>query len=117
MQLITGELKNHDGVSFNYPIPNAAMNPERRQFERLSLREEIIAFDQSERRLGRILDAGGGGMAIRLESDSDLRLACGEKFKVTVVQPGRELRHTIAVIVRHNGDGRLGLEFSNRNAG
>ncbi|MGA3213113.1 MAG: PilZ domain-containing protein [Terriglobales bacterium] len=89
------------------------MTPERRQFERLPLREEIIALDQGEHLLGRVLDAGGGGMAIRLDgAASNPNLVCGEKLKVTVVQPGRELRHTIAVIVRHNGDGRLGLEFS-----
>jgi uncharacterized protein YkwD len=91
---------------------------ERREFERVAVREEIIIFDGSERRIGPLLDAGNGGMAVRLEDAGAIaQFHPGEQFEVTVVKPKGNVRQSLGVVVRNISNGRLGLEFVNHHIG
>ena len=83
----------------------------RRQFERLQLTEEAFATS-SGRRLGRISQAGGGGMLIRCEADSGrAALPVGQKVRIEIVEPTASTTHTIDVIVRYHTGSGVGVEF------
>ena len=45
------------------------MSQERRQFPRLKLPADTLAVDESFRQLGKVEEAGGGGLTIRANSD------------------------------------------------
>ena len=86
------------------------MERRQRQFERFPLNEEAIAWDESGRRLGRVLAASGGGMSIGLENSS-VTFTPGQPLRVTVIEPGRGIRHTVDVIVRYCNQNAMGVEF------
>jgi hypothetical protein len=87
------------------------MEKDRRQFLRIQVPAESEARDERGRRLGRVEEAGGGGMRIRLEADGKPPVA-GSRLKITVVEPGtNHIIHTASVLVRYCDGSSLGLEF------
>jgi PilZ domain-containing protein len=86
------------------------MSNNRRQFERFAIPEDAIAYDQTGCRLGRVTIAGGGGMTVILE-DTAPQFTPGDRLRITVVEPERNIRHTIDTVVRHHQEHTLGLEF------
>jgi hypothetical protein len=84
----------------------------RRQFERLVLSDEAVAVDEKGTELGKVSQAGGGGMLIQAHSgklaDS---LSVGRKLQITVVETKAQTSHTIDVIVRHREGNYIGVEF------
>ena len=87
------------------------MNLDRRHFERFSLAEEVVAFDEQGQRLGRVTIAGGGGMAIQL--DSARPYACGQQLRLRLVESATGIQHIFAVSVRYLHDDLLGMQFVN----
>lgn len=92
------------------------MEKDRRQFLRLQVPADAVALDEQGKKLGRVEEAGGGGMRIRLEADSQPP-AEGSRIKVTVVEPATEsVVHTASVLVRYRQGTLLGLEFLSEGA-
>jgi len=87
------------------------MDKDRRQFLRIQVPEEADALDAQGKRLGRVLEAGGGGMSIRLDG-SAAAPAVGSRMTITVVESGtNQVIHTASVVVRSCQNQSLGLEF------
>lgn len=85
---------------------------DRRKFDRIELTEDARALDQSGRELGKVRQAGGGGMLIiSASADVAKELAIGEKRRISVVEPSTKTSHTIDVIVRYNDQNQIGCEF------
>lgn len=83
----------------------------RRQFLRIQVPVETLALDEQGKKLGRVEEAGGGGMRIRLEA-AEKPPAAGSRMKITVVEPGtNHVVHTATVLVRFCDGTALGLEF------
>jgi hypothetical protein len=84
----------------------------RRQFERLVLSDEAVAVDKDGAELGKVSQAGGGGMLIQAHSakvaDS---LSIGRKLQITVIETKLQTSHTIDVVVRHREGNYIGVEF------
>ncbi len=80
-----------------------------RQFERFAISEDALATDAQGRLLGRVMTAGGGGMAIHLVDPA--AFVVGQQLRVTVVEPRSDIRHTIDVVVRYVHEGTAGVEF------
>lgn len=92
------------------------MGKDRRQFLRLQVPADAEALDEQGKRLGKVEEAGGGGLRIRLEGDG-ARPAPGSHMKITVVEPGTtHAIHTASVLVRYCDGAILGLEFVAENA-
>ena len=76
--------------------------PEQRRFERLQLPEDALALDDAGRELGRVSHAGGGGMLIHTGSEkAEASFQLGQRLRITVVEPGKDNRHTLSVVVRY----------------
>ncbi len=74
---------------------------------------EAIALDEAGQRLGLVAQAGGGGMSVLLDSDVPLsEFTPGKRLKITVVEPTKDIRHTLPVEVRYVEDGVIGLAFA-----
>jgi hypothetical protein len=87
------------------------MEKDRRQFLRIQVPVESEALDEQGKKLGRVEEAGGGGMRIRLEADGKPP-GTGSRLKITVVEPGTDhIIHTASVLVRYCDGASLGLEF------
>ena len=87
------------------------MDKDRRQFLRIRVPSESEAFDEQGKKLGRVEEAGGGGMRICLEVERE-PLSAGSRLKITVVEPGtNHVVHTASVLVRYCDGTHLGLEF------
>lgn len=87
------------------------MENDRREFLRIQVPADAEARDEHGRTLGRVEEAGGGGMRIRLEADGKPP-AEGSRLKITVVEPGtNHVIHTASVLVRYCDGTTLGLEF------
>ena len=87
------------------------MDKDRRQFLRIQVPADSEALDEQGRKLGRVEEAGGGGMRIRLQAEGTPP-AAGSRMKVTVVEPGTSnVIHTASVLVRYCDGATLGLEF------
>ncbi|MDP9263841.1 MAG: PilZ domain-containing protein [Acidobacteriota bacterium] len=87
------------------------MDKDRREFLRIQVPADAEARDEQGKRLGRVEEAGGGGMRIRLEADRK-PLAAGSRLRITVVEPGtNNVIHTASVLVRYCEGATLGLEF------
>ncbi len=81
-----------------------------RQFARLSVSDDTLAYDETGRKLGQVTMVGGGGMAIRI-ADASLKFTPGDRLKITVVESAGDNRNTVqATVVYLHGD-TLGLEF------
>jgi hypothetical protein len=88
----------------------------RRQFLRIQVPADAVALDEQGKRLGRVEEAGGGGMRIRLEAEGKAP-AEGSRLKITVVEPGTDhVIHTANVLVRYCQGTLLGLEFLSEGA-
>jgi hypothetical protein len=91
-----------------------AMDSNRRQYERLDISAEAIALDESGHRLGLVAQAGGGGMSITLDAGVSSHLfTCGKRLRITILEPARQIRHTLAVEVRYVTDNVVGTKFVN----
>ena len=90
----------------------ASQESERRRFERLAL-EGAVAVDESGRELGPVVQVGGGGVGIKLNALRRLDTwSEGSKMRVTVLEPGTNVQHTMMFSVRYMREGVLGLEFA-----
>lgn len=88
----------------------------RRQFLRIQVPADAVALDEQGKKLGRVEEAGGGGMRIRLEAEGKAP-AEGSRIKITVVEPGTDhVIHTANVLVRYCQGALLGLEFLSEGA-
>lgn len=99
------------GVLCGYNL--ASMSSERRQFPRFAIPENAIAYDDDGRKLGRVSQAGGGGLLIEIagEGISPAEFPRGRRLRVTVLEPATHARHTIDVVVRYAGASGVGAEF------
>ena len=87
------------------------MDKDRREFLRIRVPADAEARDEQGKKLGRVEEAGGGGMRIRLEADRKPP-ATGSRITITVVEPGtNNVIHTASVLVRYSNGATLGLEF------
>jgi hypothetical protein len=88
------------------------MSSERRQFPRFTIPENAMAYEGG-RKLGRVSQAGGGGMLIDVvpEGISPAEFPTGRRLRVTVVEPATGARTTIDVIVRYANATGVGAEF------
>jgi hypothetical protein len=86
------------------------MTVNRRKYERYSLAEEVVALDEQGQRLGRVIDAGGGGMAIRLDSVHPLYQP-GERLRLRIVEPGNGIQHTLEVSIVYVNQNSVGVRF------
>ena len=88
----------------------------RRQFLRIQVPADAVALDEQGKKLGRVEEAGGGGMRIRLEAGGKAP-ADGSRLKITVMEPGTDhVIHTANVLVRYCQGTLLGLEFLSEGA-
>jgi hypothetical protein len=91
---------------------------ERRQFERLELPDDAVAVDDSGRELGRVAQAGGGGMLIHTGSEKAAAVfQPGQQLRITVVEPKTANRHTLRVVVRYRTGEAVGVEFTGGEGG
>ncbi len=81
--------------------------PHQRQFERFTISEDAVATDERGRVLGKVIVAGGGGMAIKLAD----QLQPGEHLRITIIEPDLGTSNTIDVVVRYVHQGTAGVEF------
>ena len=82
-----------------------------RQFLRIQVPADAEARDEQGKKLGRVEEAGGGGMRIRLDAEGKPP-AAGSRMKITVVEPGtNNVIHSATVLVRFCDGTTLGLEF------
>lgn len=89
------------------------MSSNRRQFERLSMSGEAIALNEAGQRLGLVAQAGGGGMSVLLDTGVPTdEFVPGVRLNITVVEPLKNIRHTLPVEVRYLADGVVGLAFA-----
>lgn len=87
------------------------MENDRRQFLRIRVPEDAVALDEEGKKLGRVEEAGGGGLRVRLEAEAKPP-AAGSRTQITVVEPGsNNVIHTAKVLVRYCDGTTLGLEF------
>ncbi len=89
------------------------MGSERRQFPRYHIPENAIAYDEGGRKLGRVSQAGGGGMLIEIAGEGILpaEFPAGRRMRVTVLEPATQARNTIDVVVRYSSLNGVGAEF------
>ncbi len=92
------------------------MENDRRQFLRIRVPEDAVALDEEGKKLGRVEEAGGGGLRVRLEAEAKPP-AAGSHIQITVVEPGsNNVIHTAKVLVRYCDGATLGLEFLSQGA-
>ncbi|MCI0356167.1 MAG: hypothetical protein L0099_14180 [Acidobacteria bacterium] len=92
------------------------MSQERRQFSRLKIPEDTLAVDESFRQLGRVEEAGGGGLTIRGGSEEQVAaLEPGRKLKLSIVEAAGNVLHTVEVVVRYRNGTTVGVEFVSGN--
>jgi hypothetical protein len=89
------------------------MSIDRRQFERLKLSEDAFAVDANGKELGKVSQAGGGGMLIisAQSPEAAQSLRPGERILVTVMEPKSQTANSIDVIVRYRNGAQVGVEF------
>ena len=88
------------------------MSRERRAFERLELPDDALALDDAGAQLGRISQAGGGGMLIHTGSEkAAAAFQKGQHLRITVLEPRTNNRHTLRVVVRYHTGEAVGVEF------
>ena len=92
------------------------MDKDRRQFLRIQVPADAEALDEQGKKLGKVEEAGGGGMRIRVDGEAAVP-AVGARLKITVVEPGtNHVIHTANVVVRFSDGKALGLEFASEGA-
>ena len=84
----------------------------RRRFERHAVPGDAYAVDESGRELGKVVVAGGGGMAIELAAGVAAKdFPAGRRLRITVVEPQTRASHTLDVHVVYQDGGEVGVEF------
>jgi hypothetical protein len=83
----------------------------RRQFPRIDLEPPAIAYDETGRVLGNIVQTSGGGMMIAIEAGLEEELNVGQTIHVVVVEPQSQTKNTIDAMIRYNDGENVGLEF------
>ena len=87
------------------------MEKDRRQFLRIQVPADAEALDEHGKNLGRVEEAGGGGMRVRMNGEVAAP-AVGSRLKITVVELGtNHVIHAVSVVVRYSDGKSLGLEF------
>ncbi|MCU1285881.1 MAG: hypothetical protein JWO13_2231 [Acidobacteriales bacterium] len=88
---------------------------DRRQFQRIPI-EGAVAVNSDGRELGKVSQAGGGGMMIfppnRDVADS---LTLGQRMQVTIMEPDSQTSNTIDVVIRYHDGEKIGFEFVTGN--
>ncbi len=85
---------------------------ERRRFTRLELTEDAFAVDENGVKLGRVSQAGGGGMQVEALSEAVLcRMPQGARMRLTVVEPTTGTANAMSVEIRHVDGLSVGMEF------
>lgn len=85
---------------------------DRRKFDRIELTEDAIAIDENGRELGKVRQAGGGGMLIIMAGeDVASTLKMGDRMRITVAEPKSQTSHTIDIVVRYHDKNQIGCEF------
>ena len=85
---------------------------DRRKFDRIELTEDAHAIDENGRELGKVRQAGGGGMLIIMGSSEVAdSLKKGDELRITVIEPSSQTSHTIDVVVRYHDHEQIGCEF------
>lgn len=92
------------------------MSINRRQFDRLQLTDAAYAVGEDGRQLGKVSQAGGGGMLI-LTADAQGYTAeapapeVGERLTLTIMEPATQTSSRVDVVVRYRERDRVGVEF------
>jgi hypothetical protein len=86
---------------------------DRRRFNRYSIPEDALVADAGGRNVGRVIEAGGGGMLIRMNAGEPSPVA-GSEWMLTITEPGSRNRQELRVTVRYRKGDDLGVEFSTR---
>ena len=85
---------------------------DRRRFRRLELTEDTFAVDESGVKLGRVTQAGGGGMQVEaVDADVLDRMALGARMRLTIVEPATGTANAMSVEVRHVDGLQVGMQF------
>jgi hypothetical protein len=85
---------------------------DRRNFQRIHLTDHAVAVDSSGRELGKVSQAGGGGMMIKPPNKGVAdTLSMGQRLQVTIMEPDTQTKHTIDVVVRYHDGEKIGVEF------
>jgi hypothetical protein len=85
---------------------------DRRKHERLHMTEHAVAVDRDGREIGKVVQAGGGGMTVEASStEAAERMPMGERLQITIFEPGSQTRNTIDMVLRHRVGTQLGFEF------
>lgn len=89
------------------------MSSERRQFPRFEMSENAVVYDEDGRKLGRVSQAGGGGMLIDVAAEgiSPAEFPVGRRLRVTVFEPASLARSPIDIVVRYATATSVGAEF------
>lgn len=85
---------------------------DRRRFERLTIPEDAVAVDEHGRQLGRVKEAGGGGMTVFTDSVDILTdLTLGRQMRVTIVEPRSGTATVMDVEIKYVCADSVGMEF------
>lgn len=84
----------------------------RRRHERLAMDEHAVAMDSKGAQIGKVIQAGGGGMTVESGTeDQAKRFPIGERMRITVLEPQSQTQNTIDAILRRRVGAQLGFEF------
>ena len=86
---------------------------DRRRFNRYSIPDDALVADAGGREIGRVIEAGGGGMLIRMHTGEASPMS-GTNWTLTVIEPNSSNRQELVVKVRYRKGDDLGVEFTTR---
>lgn len=86
---------------------------DRRRFNRYAIPEDALIADAGGRQIGRVIEAGGGGMLIRMNPGESSPMS-GYEWTITVCEPGSSNRQELTVTIRYRKGDDLGVEFATR---
>lgn len=86
---------------------------DRRRFNRYSIPDDALVADAGGREIGRVIEAGGGGMLIRMNPGEASPMS-GTNWTLTVIEPNSSNRQELIVKVRYRKGDDLGVEFTTR---
>ncbi len=85
---------------------------ERRQFERLDIKENALALDEQGHQLGRVSQASGSGFLIYPASPRGHgQVTRGRRMRITVLEPETRASNTLDVEVRRREGEAVGVMF------
>lgn len=86
---------------------------DRRRFNRYAVADDALVADSGGRTVGHVLEAGGGGMLIRMQPGESCPLS-GCEWTITILEPGSANRQELRVTVRYRKGDDVGVEFTAR---